>query len=112
MWDQGRVVVMAVHHPNGRSDVGLRTSYMKPLVTKSLKLLEEEEVEEMLDCLSDKYDCGTIEPLGKVGMVSMEDLGEVHKALEAVATRSQDRSPLSYCYEIGVLTNPFTILLT
>jgi len=72
---------------------------MKPLVTKGPKLLKEVEVEEMLDCLSGEYDSGTM---------SMEDLGEAHKALEAAATRSQDRPPLSYYYEIAVLTNLFT----
>lgn len=93
MRDQGRVVVMAVHRPDGRFSVDLRTFYMKSLVMKGLKssLLNAVEVKEMLDYLSAQYDNGTIEPPKKVGTVSMRDLGEVHKALEAAATRSQDR---------------------
>ena len=93
MRDQGRVVVMAVHRPDGRFSIDLRTFYMKSLVMKGLKssLLKEAEVKEMLDYLSKKYDSGTIEPPRTVGTVSMEDLGKVHKALEAATTRSQDR---------------------
>ena len=93
MRDQGRVIVMAVHRPDGRFNIDLRTFYMKSLVMKGLKssLLKDSEVKEMLDYLSSKYDGGTIEPPRKVGTVSMKDLGEVHKALEAATTRSQDR---------------------
>lgn len=93
MRDQGRVVVMAVHRPDGRFGIDLRTFYMKSLVMKGLKssIMNEAEVKEMLDCLSGKYDNGTIEPPKKVGTVSMKDLGEVCKALEAATTRSNDR---------------------
>ena len=93
MRDQGRVVVMAVHRPDGRFSIDLRTFYMKSLVMKGLKssVMNESEVKEMLDYLSEKYDSGSIEPPKKVGAVSMNDLAEVHKALAAVTTRSQDR---------------------
>lgn len=93
MRDQGRVVVMAVHRSDGRFSIDLRTFYMKSLVMKGLKssVLNETEVKEMLDYLSGKYDNGSIEPPKKVGTVSMKDLGEVHRALTAVTTRSQDR---------------------
>ena len=93
MRDQGRVIVMAVHRPDGRFSIDLRTFYMKSLVMKGLKssIMKEAEVKEMLDYLSGKYDNGTIEPPKKVGTVSMKDLGEVHKALEAATTRSNDR---------------------
>ena len=93
MRDQGRVVVMAVHRPDGRFSLDFRTFYMKSLVMKGLKssAMNSVEVKEMLDYLSDKYDNGTIEPPTKVGAVSMRDLGEVHKALEVAAARSQDR---------------------
>jgi len=93
MRNQGRVIVMAVHRPDGRFSIDLRTFYMKSLVMKGLKssLLNEVEVKEMLDYLSAKYDDGTIEPPKKIGAVSIKDLGEVHKALEAATTRSQDR---------------------
>ena len=93
MRDQGRVVVMAVHRSDGRFSIDLRTFYMKSLVMKGLKssVLNETEVKEMLDYLSGKYDNGSIEPPKKVGTVSMKDLSEVHRALTAVTTRSQDR---------------------
>jgi len=93
MRDQGRVVVMAVHRPDGRFSIDLRTFYMKSLVMKGLKssVMSAAEVKEMLDYLSEKYDSGTIEPPKNVGTVSMTDLDEVHKALEAATTRSQDR---------------------
>jgi NADPH:quinone reductase-like Zn-dependent oxidoreductase len=93
MRDQGRVVVMAVHRPDGRFSIDLRTFYMKSLVMRGLKssVMKETEVKEMLDSLSGKYDNGSIEPPGEVGAVSMNDLKEVHKALAAVTTRSQDR---------------------
>lgn len=93
MRNQGRVIVMAVHRPDGRFSIDLRTFYMKSLVMKGLKssLLNEVEVKEMLDYLSGKYDDGTIEPPRKIATVSIKDLGEVHKALEAATTRSQDR---------------------
>lgn len=93
MRDQGRVVVMAVHRPDGRFNIDLRTFYMKSLVMKGLKssIMKETEVKEMLDYLSGKYDSGLIEPPKKVGAVPMKDLGAVHKALGAVTTRSQDR---------------------
>ena len=94
MRDQGRVVVMAVHRPDGRFSIDLRTFYMKSLVMKGLKssMMNEAEVKEMLDYLSGKYDNGTMEPPRTVGTVSMKDLGEVHKALGAVMTRSNDRT--------------------
>ena len=84
---------MAVHRPDGRFSVDLRTFYMKSLVMKGLKssIMNAVEVKEMLDYLSGKYDNGTIEPPKKVGTVSMKDLGEVCKALEAATTRSNDR---------------------
>lgn len=93
MRDRGRVIVMAVHRPDGRFSIDLRTFYMKSLVMKGLKssVMNEAEVKEMLDYLSGKYDNGTIEPPKKVGTVSMEDVEEVHKALVAATTRSQDR---------------------
>ena len=93
MRDQGRVVVMAVHRPDGQFNIDLRTFYMKSLVMKGLKssIMKEVEVKEMLDYLSGKYDNGTIEAPKKVGTVSMLDLEEVHKALEAATTRSNDR---------------------
>ena len=93
MRDQGRVIVMAVHRPDGRFSVDFRTFYMKSLVMKGLKSssMKEAEVKEMLDYLSGKYDDGTIEPPKKIGTVSMKDLGEVHKALEVAAARSNDR---------------------
>jgi len=93
MRDQGRVVVMAVHRPDGRFSIDLRTFYMKSLVMKGLKssAMNATEVKEMLDYLSGKYDNGTIEPPKKVGTVSMWDLGDVHNALEVAAKRSQDR---------------------
>ena len=93
MRDQGRVIVMAVHRPDGRFSIDLRTFYMKSLVMKGLKssALNATEVKEMLDYLSGKYDDGTIEPPKKVGTVSMWDLGDVHNALEVAAKRSQDR---------------------
>jgi len=93
MRDQGRVVVMAVHRPDGRFSIDLRTFYMKSLVMKGLKssALNTAEVKEMLDYVSGKYDNGTIEPPKKVETVSMWDLEEVHKALEVAAARSQDR---------------------
>ena len=93
MRDQGRIVVMAVHRPDGRFNIDLRTFYMKSLVMKGLKssVLNETEVKEMLDYLSAKYDAGAIEPPKKVGTVSMKDLADVHKALAAVTTRSQNR---------------------
>ena len=93
MRDQGRVVVMAVHRPDGQFSIDLRTFYMKSLVMKGLKssALNAAEVKEMLDYVSGKYDNGTIEPPKKVATVSMWDLEEVHKALEVAAARSQDR---------------------
>lgn len=93
MRDLGRVVVMAVHRPDGRFSVDLRTFYMKSLVMKGLKssIMNAVEVKEMLDYLSGKYDNGTIEPPKKVGTVSMKDVEEVCKALEAATTRSNDR---------------------
>ena len=93
MRDQGRVIVMAVHRPDGRFSVDLRTLYMKSLVMKGLKssIMKEFEVKEMLDYLSGKYDNGTIEAPKRVGTVSMKDLDEVHKALTAATTRSNDR---------------------
>jgi NADPH2:quinone reductase len=93
MRDQGRVVVMAVHRPDGRFSIDLRTFYMKSLVMKGLKssIMSAAEVKEMLDYVSGKYDNGTLEPPKKVGTVSMEELGEVHKALVGATTRSNDR---------------------
>lgn len=93
MRDHGRAIVMAVHRSDGRFSIDLRTFYMKSLVMKGLKssLLNAAEVKEMLDYVSAKYDNGTIEPPKKVETVSMQDLGEVHKALGAATTRSQDR---------------------
>ena len=93
MRDQGRVVVMAAHRPDGRFSLDLRTFYMKSLVMKGLKssIMNEIEVKEMLDYLSGKYDGGSIERPKKVGTVSMKDLTAVRKALAAVTTRSQDR---------------------
>jgi len=93
MRDHGRAIVMAVHRPDGRFSIDLRTFYMKSLVMKGLKssLLNAAEVKEMLDYVSAKYENGTMEPPKKVGTVSMGDLGEAHKALEAATTRSQDR---------------------
>ena len=93
MRDQGRVVVMAVHRPDGRFNIDLRTFYMKSLVMKGLKssVMKEVEVKEMLDYLSGKYDSGTIEAPSKIGTVSMCDVEGVHKALETATTRSNDR---------------------
>ena len=93
MRDQGRVVVMAVHRPDGRFNIDLRTFYMKSLVMKGLKssIMKEMEVKEMLDYLSEKYDSGSIEPPKKLEAVPMKDLAVVHKKLAAVTTRSQDR---------------------
>jgi NADPH:quinone reductase len=93
MRDQGRVVVMAAHRPDGRFSIDLRTFYMKSLVMKGLKssLMNESEVKEMLDYLSGRYDDGSIEAPKKVGTVPMKDLSAVCKALETVTTRSQDR---------------------
>jgi len=93
MRDQGRVVVMAVHRPDGRFSIDLRTFYMKSLVMKGLKssVLNQTEVKEMLDYLSGKYDDGSIEPPKNVKMVQMQNLAAVHEALATVTTRSQDR---------------------
>lgn len=93
MRDQGRVVVMAAHRPDGQFSVDLRTFYMKSLVMKGLKssVMNESEVKEMLDYLSGRYDNGSMEPPKEVKAVPIKDLTEVHKALAAVTTRSQDR---------------------
>lgn len=93
MRDHGRAIVMAAHRSDGRFSIDLRTFYMKSLVMKGLKssLLSAAEVKEMLDYVSVRYDNGTIEPPKKVGTVSMQDLEEVHTALGAATTRSQDR---------------------
>lgn len=93
MRDQGRVIVMAAHRSDGRFSIDLRTFYMKSLVMKGLKssIMNEFEVKEMLDRLSVKYDSGSIEPPKKVKTVLMNDIVEVHRALAAVTTRSQDR---------------------
>lgn len=93
MRDQGRIVVMASHRSDGLFSVDLRTFYMKSLVMKGLKssVMKEIEVKEMLDCLSEKYENGSLQAPKKVSTVSMKDLNDVHKALEAATTRSQDR---------------------
>ena len=92
MRDLGRVVVMAVHRPDGRFSIDLRTFYMKSLVMKGLKssVMDGNEVKQMLDYLSVRYDNGSMRA-PKVGTVSMDDLEKVHGALVAVTTRSQDR---------------------
>jgi len=88
MRDQGRVVVMAVLRPDGRLNI-----YMKPSAMMGLKssMMKGVEVKEMLDCLSWKYNNGTIEAPSKVGTVSICDLEEVHKALDVATMRSNDR---------------------
>ena len=45
MRDQGRVVVVAVHRPDGRSNIDLREFYMKSLVMKG-EACEESKTEE------------------------------------------------------------------
>ena len=93
MRDQGRVIVMAAHRSDGRFSIDLRTFYMKSLVMKGLKssIMNETEVKEMLDYLSERYNNRSIDPPKKVGTVEMRDLPAVCKALAAVTTRSQDR---------------------
>ena len=102
MRDEGRVIVMAVHRPDGRFSIDLRTFYMKSLVMKGLKssIMDEIEVKETLDHLSERYDNGSIEPPKKVETVALEDLENVYKAFSTVATRSQDR--------IVILPDPVT----
>lgn len=78
---------MAVYCPDSRFCIDLRAFYVKSLVTEGLRpnVMNEVEVKETLDRFSGKYDNGMIEPLKKVGTVSMKYLGEVRKALATMA---------------------------
>ena len=87
--DRGRVVATS-----SRRAVQHRPSYMKSPVIKGLKssMMKELNVKEMLTTsvgeVLQRDDRGP----EKVGMVSMCNLGEVHKALEAATARSNDRT--------------------
>lgn len=93
MKDNGQVVVMAVHRPDGLFSIDLRTFYMKSLTMKGLKssMLNATQVKEFLDHLATKFDDGSFEGPKSIGQVKLHDEAAVHKALSEVTQRSGDR---------------------
>jgi NADPH2:quinone reductase len=92
--DQGQVVVMAVHRPDGIFQIDLRTFYMKSLTLKGMKssLLNTAQTTEFLDYLSGKFDDGRFEGPESVDQVRLTDEEAVHQVLRDVVKRSGDRT--------------------
>ncbi|EIW74178.1 GroES-like protein [Coniophora puteana RWD-64-598 SS2] len=86
----GRVVVMAVHRPDGQFSMDLRAFYTRALTLKGLKssMLDAREIKQVLDVLAQKFDSGAFEGPSEVRQVDMGDVGAVRAALREVTERS------------------------